>query len=155
MGREAYSEDDTDRREKRTVISTVIVAPESDAEATIGGVDDRWPHCVSYLNLQFILELGCFTPERTSALRLKASNSRTEVWMLSPESTAQLAAADPAATARFVAEWNRRTGFIDLPDPLETLVQLFGDLASLAATAVESHCVLFLREERYYPNRLD
>jgi hypothetical protein len=145
-----------DATEKRTVISTVIAAPATEAETMIGGEDFRWPHWVSYLNLQLILDLGCFLSSRgASALRLCASNSRSEIWVLSRESTAQLAAADPAATARFVAEWNRRTQLIDLPDPIEALEQLFGELTRLAAQAIEAEHVLFLREERYYPNRLD
>jgi hypothetical protein len=146
---------DTEAPAERKVISTLFAAPEGEAETLIGGDESRWPHCVSYLNVQFILELGCFTPGRTSALRLCASNSHSEVWILSPDSTAQLAASDPGATAQFVAEWNNRTRFIQLPDAMESLERLFGELADLAQRALDDGHVLFLREERYYPSRLD
>lgn len=146
---------DTEAPAERRVISTLFAAPEDEAETLIGGDESRWPHCISYLNVQFILELGCFTPGRTSALRLCASNSHAEVWALSADSTTQLAASDPGATAQFVAEWNSRTRFIDLPDATASLEQLFGELAGLAQRAIDDGHVLFLREERYYPNRLD
>ena len=155
MAHEARGED-PDAIEKRTVISTMIAAPETEAETIIGGKDSRWPHWVSYLNLQLILDLGCFlSTDRSSSLRLCASNSRADVWILSEDCMAQLAAADPAAMASFVAEWNRRTRLIDLPDPLASLEQLFRELARLAAQAIQAGHALFLREERYYPNRLD